>query len=329
MKRIVVLGSTGSIGCQTLDIVRSFPEEFEVIGLAAGNNIELFKKQVKICGAGSQHDRSAAELRAAERGFELRIDERRDRDNANAQVARAEAQVAARSAQAGEAQLRLDRMEIHAPISGFVQKRFKVPGDKIVFTINVPHSAHILNLYDPEMLQVRVDVPLADAANVYVGQRCEVIVDVLPDSTFQGVVTRITHEADLQKNTLQVKVKVISPPEILKPEMLTRVKFLPDTPIASARSLGSGASELVPVFVTSRLLRERDGNRARVWVVRERRNGVGVAMPVGVEIVGADGQMSRVTGDLRPGDLLIAEEIELSQGQRVRIAQSPQSGAMP
>jgi len=47
MKRIVVLGSTGSIGCQTLDIVRSFPEEFEVIGLAAGNNIELFKKQVK------------------------------------------------------------------------------------------------------------------------------------------------------------------------------------------------------------------------------------------------------------------------------------------
>jgi 1-deoxy-D-xylulose-5-phosphate reductoisomerase len=47
MKRIVVLGSTGSIGCQTLDIVRAFPEEFEVIGLAAGNNIELFKKQVK------------------------------------------------------------------------------------------------------------------------------------------------------------------------------------------------------------------------------------------------------------------------------------------
>ena len=47
MKRIVVLGSTGSIGCQTLDSVRSFPEEFEVVGLAAGNNIELFNEQVK------------------------------------------------------------------------------------------------------------------------------------------------------------------------------------------------------------------------------------------------------------------------------------------
>ena len=38
MRKIVVLGSTGSIGCQTLDIVRAFPDEFEVVGLAAGSN---------------------------------------------------------------------------------------------------------------------------------------------------------------------------------------------------------------------------------------------------------------------------------------------------
>ena len=47
MKRIVVLGSTGSIGRQTLDIVRAFPDEFEVVGLAAGNNNELLMEQVK------------------------------------------------------------------------------------------------------------------------------------------------------------------------------------------------------------------------------------------------------------------------------------------
>lgn len=46
MKRIVVLGSTGSIGTQTLDIVRAFPDEFEVVGLAAGNNIELLLRQI-------------------------------------------------------------------------------------------------------------------------------------------------------------------------------------------------------------------------------------------------------------------------------------------
>ena len=46
MKNIVVLGCTGSIGCQTLDIVRSFPGEFRVVGLAAGSNHELFRRQI-------------------------------------------------------------------------------------------------------------------------------------------------------------------------------------------------------------------------------------------------------------------------------------------
>ena len=45
MKNLVVLGSTGSIGRQTLDIVRAFPDEFRVVGLAAGNNRELLKTQ--------------------------------------------------------------------------------------------------------------------------------------------------------------------------------------------------------------------------------------------------------------------------------------------
>jgi 1-deoxy-D-xylulose-5-phosphate reductoisomerase len=47
VKRLVVLGSTGSIGRQTLDIVRAFPERFKVIGLAGGGNIALLEEQVK------------------------------------------------------------------------------------------------------------------------------------------------------------------------------------------------------------------------------------------------------------------------------------------
>ena len=45
MRKIVVLGSTGSIGRQTLDIVRAFPDEFDVVGLAAGTNTDLLKQQ--------------------------------------------------------------------------------------------------------------------------------------------------------------------------------------------------------------------------------------------------------------------------------------------
>ena len=47
MKKIVILGSTGSIGRQTLDVVRAFPGEFEVVGLAAGNNVKLLAEQVR------------------------------------------------------------------------------------------------------------------------------------------------------------------------------------------------------------------------------------------------------------------------------------------
>ena len=47
MKKIVVLGSTGSIGTQTLDVVSAFRDRFQVVGLAAGNNRDLLRKQVE------------------------------------------------------------------------------------------------------------------------------------------------------------------------------------------------------------------------------------------------------------------------------------------
>jgi 1-deoxy-D-xylulose-5-phosphate reductoisomerase len=47
MKRISVLGSTGSIGCSTLDVIGSYPDEFTVMALAAGRNIALLKNQIE------------------------------------------------------------------------------------------------------------------------------------------------------------------------------------------------------------------------------------------------------------------------------------------
>lgn len=46
MKSITVIGSTGSIGTQTLEIASQYPEEFRIVGLAAGRNIELLARQV-------------------------------------------------------------------------------------------------------------------------------------------------------------------------------------------------------------------------------------------------------------------------------------------
>lgn len=46
-KKVAILGSTGSIGRQTLDVISAFKDDFEVIGLAAGNNIKLLTEQIK------------------------------------------------------------------------------------------------------------------------------------------------------------------------------------------------------------------------------------------------------------------------------------------
>ncbi len=47
MKKVVILGSTGSIGRSALDVIRRFPDRFRVIGLAAGGNMELLRRQVE------------------------------------------------------------------------------------------------------------------------------------------------------------------------------------------------------------------------------------------------------------------------------------------
>jgi len=66
MRRIAILGSTGSIGRSTLSIVESFPDRFAVVSLAAGNNVELLLEQARrwhpkvVSVSGEQH---AEELR--------------------------------------------------------------------------------------------------------------------------------------------------------------------------------------------------------------------------------------------------------------------------
>ena len=47
MKRLAVLGSTGSIGEQTLDVVGSFPDRYRVTALAAGRNVAKLAEQVE------------------------------------------------------------------------------------------------------------------------------------------------------------------------------------------------------------------------------------------------------------------------------------------
>ena len=47
MEKILILGSTGSIGVNTLNVIRNFPDRFKVVGLSANNNIDLLERQIE------------------------------------------------------------------------------------------------------------------------------------------------------------------------------------------------------------------------------------------------------------------------------------------
>ncbi len=76
MKTIAILGSTGSIGTNTLDIIAKFPDKFRAAGLTAGTNVEKLEEQIRAFSpaAVAMSDEAAAErLRARCKGLKATI----------------------------------------------------------------------------------------------------------------------------------------------------------------------------------------------------------------------------------------------------------------
>ena len=172
------------------------------------------------------------------------------------------------------------------------------------------YSANVVHLYDPEKLQVRADVPLVDAAQVGIGQKAEIVVDVLPNKRFFGHITRIVHEADIEKNTLEVKVAIENPSNQLKPEMLARIKF-----IAQIQSQSGDTTNRA--FIPKRLVKERSGNSGFVWLVTA--DGCAGKKSITLGVNQQDGWIEVIDG-LNVNDPLIADPSEsLEEGDRVRV----------
>src|SRR5438270_6031214 len=60
-RRVVVLGSTGSIGTQALDVVARHPDDYEVLALAAGRNVELLERQRRAFGVAPELARACGD----------------------------------------------------------------------------------------------------------------------------------------------------------------------------------------------------------------------------------------------------------------------------
>ncbi len=272
---------------------------------------KLKASREKIKQLDAQIDRFEAELTAAEEDLRLRIAERRELDEARAAFAGAEAKRA-------EAELRLERMQVRSPADGVVMQRLAIPGAKLLMAMDSPHSAHVVHLYDPKHLQVRVDVPLAEAAKVGVGQAAQVVVEVLADTTFDGRVSRIVHQADIEKNTLEVKVAIDNPTETLKPEMLARVKFFSGAASPRSTAAAIGSRSTVGLYLPRSLVDAKPGSQTEVWLYK-RADSTAVKRTIALGEADAAGWI-RITQGLMPGDAVIVDPPQdLRDGQRVRV----------
>jgi RND family efflux transporter MFP subunit len=252
-----------------------------------------------------------AELDSARQNAKLRIEEEKA-------LAAAKASLALASAMRDEAGLKLSRTEVKSPADGVVMQRHVEPGAKLMLAMDDRNSMAIVHLYDPAKLQVRVDVPLADAAKVGVGMHAKIVVGVLPDKSFDGVVSRIVQEADVAKNTLQVKVAIKDPAAELKPEMLARVKFVGGMTKSAASGMAtSDAGESGNVIYAPEALIQKHGDHSMVWVV-ERGSNVARQRMIQVGARREEGWVSVASG-LNAGDQLIADVSNVSDGRRVRV----------
>jgi membrane fusion protein (multidrug efflux system) len=251
------------------------------------------------------------------------------------EVARLRLRIDAMRAAAGAAEsetamraLAVERTKVRAPVAGVVMARNAVPG---MPAGGMQDAAPLVVLYDPAELQVRADVPLADAGRIAVGDRAEVTLDVLPGRTFRGEVVRMVHQADIAKNTVQAKVRIADPAAALKPDMLARVKLFPRDGGAAGGGAGAGPPAGAPrktaIWVPEPcLVAAADGDA--VLAVTGVEDGLGTLERRVVQVGERSAGWAEVREGLRAGDLLARDPGSApAPGTRVRASDSWRSAA--
>jgi HlyD family secretion protein len=247
--------------------------------------------------------------------LKLLADETQAKDGAEAKVQAAKARVEQARVALAEAKLRLDRMTVRAPTDGRVYQLMAYPGTTLTAGMAGPANADastVVTLYAPEMLQVRVDARFEDVPKVNLGQTVTIKNPAIA-APLTGHVLFVSSEANIQKNTLQVKVAIDTPPAVFKPEMLVDVTFLATKPPEAVADV----SEELRLYVPQQLV-QRDEGGACVWLA-DQTGGVARKETVTTGNVG-NGGLVEVTGHISIASRIIARGQDgLSDGKRIRV----------
>jgi len=144
-------------------------------------------------------------------------------------IAVARAEVAHARGALESAQWRRKACRLMTPRAGVVLNLLVRPGEWIAQDSNQSPPGAVLTIFDPLAVQVWVDVNQRDIGRVVVGQAVRLTTDAHPDRALPGMVASILPKANLQKNTVQVKIRITDPSSDLRPETSVRVSFLAES----------------------------------------------------------------------------------------------------
>jgi HlyD family secretion protein len=251
--------------------------------------------------AKARYDAQAARVVSLERSFDLiKIGPRKEQiDSMRGQVDQARGSVSFYETQ-------LANTVIRAPVTGTILERAVEKGEFVTTSFVGERGAkgYVVSLADLRDLRVELDINQNDFAKLKPRHRGVISVDAFPDRRYEGAIDEISPEANRQKATVQVKVKVLKPDEYLRPEMNASVAFLGDE-----KSAAGGAAQKAVVFVPAAAVR-----KDAVFVFF---NGKAVRRPV--KTSGTTSQGIRVEDGLIGGeDVIVNPPAELKDGDKVR-----------
>ena len=183
-------------------------------------------------------------------------------DDAENQLSVAEAEYNKAVGAIDFAKFNVTQTVITSPINGVVLQKYRELGDTITAFGQSPGgggATDIAQLADLSDLRCEVDINESDIAKVKMGTPATVILDAYPDDPFPATVVKIYPEADRQKGTVKVEVRVLQPDlKVIKPEMSAKVTFQSITTQTAA----------APMVLVPKKAIVTEGSSSSVWVVR-------------------------------------------------------------
>jgi HlyD family secretion protein len=203
---------------------------------------------------------------------------------------------------------------IRAPVTGTILERVVEKGEFVTTSFVGERGAkgYVVSMADLRHLQVELDVNQNDFAKLGSRQPGVVTTDAYPDRKYDGFIEEISPEANRQKATVQVKVRIANPDSYLRPEMNATVSFHGD-----GKAAPGGASAKPQVWIPQSAVRDN-----AVFVVLD---GHAVRRPVRTGATGPSGV--RVDEGLIGGeDLIVNPPAGLNNQDKVRpISRPPKS----